>query len=118
MSVTTQPYTATYGVVHDVLLNTAVGDITPQSLRMLLAVAEAGGTIEAPSHTLVVRLGANATAIRRSSLALADAGLVTNTSRRGVGMRLALTARGEALATAMRDSIRAGLATIDEAIAA
>lgn len=96
--------TTTYGAVHDVLLSTAavqVQSLTPGSLRLLLAITELGGTVEGASHTLVGACGSNSTSIRRAALELADAGLVTSTSKRGVGMRLALTALGRSLADDM-----------------
>lgn len=104
-----EPFTATYGVVHDVLLNAATGPVTAGDLRLLIGIAEHGGTIEGASQTHVGRLGSNATAIRRSALALAGAGLVTNTSRRGVGMRLALTGAGREIASEILAEIRRAL---------
>lgn len=99
---------ATYGAVHDALLDTAAKEkVAPQSIRLLLAVAEHGGTIEGASHTLTGPLGSNSTAIRRSALELADAGLIANTSKRGVGMRLRLTNPGSELAAEVLDEIRA-----------
>lgn len=103
-------FTETYGTVHNVLLNaSATYGVKPHSLRMLLAIAERGGTFEGASHKYVGALGSNATTIRRSSLELRAAGLITSTSKRGVGMRLALTLKGRDLSAAMLREIRESL---------
>lgn len=103
-------FTMIYGVVHDVLLNAASSNgVTGQDLRLLLAMAEQDGTVEGASHELAATFGSNSTAIRRSALALRSAGLVTSRSRRGIGMRLALTGPGHELAAGMLEEIQAAL---------
>lgn len=106
---------ATYGAVHEVLLAaSAVEGVEPSSLWLLLAVYENDGALVGSSETLVGRAGSNGTAIRRSALALADAGLVVNASKRGVGMRLTLTARGRAVAASVAEDIKRALVAVED----
>lgn len=103
-------YSGTYAAVHAALWDASSDvHVRPECLRMLLAVGELGGTVEGASHDLVGALGSNSTCIRRSALDLHDAGLVENTSKRGVGMRVALTERGRELVASMTAAIETAL---------
>ncbi|HEX6020647.1 MAG TPA: hypothetical protein VFZ00_01545 [Solirubrobacter sp.] len=106
-------FMTTYGVIHAVLLGTSDAEnIRSEPLRLLLAIAERGGSVEGASRELGTAFGSSEVQIRRSALELTAAGLTENRSKRGVGMRLALTERGREVGAAMLGAIAEGLAAV------
>lgn len=101
--------TATYGRFHDALLSIAhEHGLVPFDVRMLVALHERGG--EGRSDELERDMVVEGSAIRRSSLTLrkarlvtADAGHGTRRPKRGVRARYELTPAGRAIAVRVLD---------------
>lgn len=116
MSTKSTTVTASYTATHRAFSEVAKEHgFTPFDVRVLVGIADHGGTVR--TDLLSAALHVEASAVRRSSLALRSAGLVSVDAvdggrvRRGVSSRLALTASGRRL-------VNAALAHIDERDAA
>lgn len=111
--------TETYSRVHDAMLTTADRhSLKPYDVRLLVALLERDG--EARTDDLERDLCSEGTSIRRSSLALRDAQMITAWSsapgrppKRGVRSHLSLTLHGHVVAQSAL-----ALARADEAVAA